>query len=227
MLNILLSRGILHHPHIYREVHRYIKPSDHVVVLAFSFFKNQFVNESQYHEFYGKEGEYYQKMVDTFAPYGIKEHQISWINYYLDTKETAIKKINRADIIYFPGGAPDLMMERIKAFGLKEAIESFNKIYIGSSAGAMIQFKHYHISKDHDYHAFSYEDGLCLCQHFSIEVHYRRRKKQKSALRKVFRAFKHPIYAIPDDGALIIDQGKVIPIGSAFQIYQQQGIIRR
>ena len=227
MLNILLSRGILHHPHIYHEVKQYLKKTDRVVILAFSFFKDQFSNEDQYHEFYEKNGEYYQKMIDTFAPYGITENHISWINYYKDTKETAIKKIKEADIIYFPGGAPDLMMERIHAFGLIEAIESFNKTYIGSSAGAMIQLENYHISKDNEYPSFSYEKGLHLLKDISIEVHYRRRKKQKSALRKVFRAYQHPIFAIPDDGALIIEQGKVTPIGSAFQVYDQKGIIRR
>jgi len=227
MINILLSRGILHHPLIFHEVKTYIKKTDRVVVLAFSFFNHQFSNPQEYHLFYEKNGEYYQKMIDTFAPYGIMEDQISWINYYKDTQESAIQKIKEADIIYFPGGAPDLMMERICAFGLKDVIESFQKTYIGSSAGAMIQCKNYHISKDSDYPSFSYKEGLSLCTGFSIEVHYQRRKKQKSGMRKVFRAYKHPIYAIPDDGALIVDHGNIKTIKSAFLMYDHKGVVRR
>jgi len=227
MVNILLSRGILHHPHIFNEVKTYIKKTDHVVILAFSFFNHQFQNQDEYHLFYEKNGEYYQKMIDTFAPYGITEDQITWINYYKDTQESAIQKINQADIIYFPGGAPDLMMARIRTFGLKETIESFQKVYIGSSAGAMIQFQSYHISKDSDYPSFSYEEGLSLCVGFSIEVHYRRRIKQKSGMKKVFRAYQHPIYAIPDDGALLVSHGKIQTIGSAFMMYDKKGIVRK
>jgi hypothetical protein len=90
----------------------------------------------------------------------------------------------------------------------------------------MIQMKEYHMSPDFDYPSFSYEEGLDLLKGFSIEVHYRRRKKQKAALRKVNRAFRHPIYAIPDDGAMIVEGHKKTLLGTAFQMYQDKGIMR-
>lgn len=227
MINILLSRGILHHDDVVEHAKKHIKPTDQVVILAFSFFDNQFLSVDDYHAFYEKNGEYYEKMVQTFAPYGIQENQITWINYYKDSKQTASEKIKKADIIYFPGGAPDLMMKRIISFGIKEELEAHRKVYIGSSAGAMIQMRDYHISPDCEYPSFSYEKGLDLCHDFSIEVHYRRRKKQKSGCRKVFRAYRHPIYVIPDDGALIVENNQVMSIGSAYQLYDKKGIIRR
>ena len=42
-----------------------------------------------------------------------KKNQIMWIYYFDDTKSICKTKILDADIIYFPGGAPDEMMERI------------------------------------------------------------------------------------------------------------------
>ena len=149
-----------------------------------------------------------------------------WIHYYKDNKKTAIEKIKHANIIYFPGGAPDLMMMRINAFGIKEILEAHQGLFIGSSAGAMIQMASYHMSPDVDYPSFSYEIGLNLLKGFSIEVHYRRRKKQKAALRKVNRAFRQPIYAIPDDGALIVTQESITCIQSAKKIYNNKGVVK-
>ncbi|TNF08677.1 MAG: peptidase S51 [Bacillota bacterium] len=226
MKNILLSRGILKDPHIYEHAKHWIRPTDKVVILALSFFEAYLNKEEDYHAYYGKGGEYYLKMIESFAPYGITEDQVTWINYFKDDKKSALNKIEKADIIYFPGGAPDQMMKRIHAFGLKEALENTDKLYIGSSAGAMIQMQDYHMSPDPDYPHFSYENGLNLCKGFSIEVHYRRRKKQKSALRKVFRAYRHPIYVIPDDGALMVDHHGIKCIGSAYQMYDRKGIKR-
>jgi cyanophycinase-like exopeptidase len=226
MTNILMSRGILNKPFIVSQVSQYIKKTDKVLIIAFSFFENQFKDQETYFNYYSTGGEYYIKMVEAFLPYGIKENQIEWLYYYKDNESTAIKKIENADIIYFPGGSPILMMNRIYEYKIKEALESPHKVFIGSSAGAMIQLDHYHISKDNEHPKFSYEEGLNLISGISIEVHYRRRKKQKSALRKVNRAFRHPIIAIPDEGAVIIDDESVKLLGNAFVLYGKKGVIR-
>jgi peptidase E len=227
MINILLSRGIIFHPHIYPHLKQYIKSSDKVVVLAFSFFPLWVPSKEAYDEIYEKGGEYYQKMVDSFIPYGIPESNISFIHYFKDTHESASKKIKEADIIYFPGGAPDLMMKRILEFDLKDVLEAHQKVFIGSSAGAMIQFKDYHISKDREYPKFSYEQGLDLLKGFSIEVHYRHQKTQKRAMRKVNRAYHHDIYAIPDDSSIVVDEGVIKLIHHSRKIYNTKGIVRR
>ena len=120
-----------------------------------------------------------------FLNYGIKEEQVNWI-YYKQTKYTdALKLIENADIIYFPGGAPDLMMQRIKDENLLTPLKQFKGIVMGSSAGAMIQFDTYHISKDQDYFKYSLHTGLGYLDNFMIEVHYRRRKQQKKRYAKI------------------------------------------
>jgi len=226
MINILMSRGILGTEPLVQELNGVISKDHRVAVLLYSFFSKDLSTPEAYDRFYAFEGENTQKIIGYFTPYGIDPSTISWINYYHDDHDVAIKKIKDADILYFPGGAPDEMMQRIIEKGLKDAIEEHQKIYIGSSAGAMIQFKHYHISKDFDYPRFSYEEGLNLLTGFSVEVHYRRRKKQKAAMKKVFRAFHHPILIIPDDGAVMIEGDEITLIETADVMYDQKGIFR-
>ncbi|MCF7931178.1 MAG: Type 1 glutamine amidotransferase-like domain-containing protein [Acholeplasmataceae bacterium] len=226
MNHILLSRSILASPQMIPHFKPLIHENDKVLIVALSHFSKHIGDEETYESYYGKGGEYYQKMVDSFAPYGIKESQIKWIHYFKDDHATAIKKIKESDIIYLPGGAPDLMMMRIEAFGIKEALESHQGLMIGSSAGAMIQMASYHMSPDDDYPHFSYEKGLDLLKGFSIEVHYRRRKKQKAALRKVNRAFHQEIFAIPDDGAIIVTNEAIKCLESAKKIYHKKGVVK-
>ncbi len=226
MTHILLSRGIIGKDYMVSELKSIIKKNHQVCILAFSFFEKDIPTKQAYDLYYKKGGEYYQKMIDSFMPYGIDESQINWIYYHDDDIKSAIKKIEASDIIYFPGGSPDQMMNRILEFNLKEVLEDKSKIYIGSSAGAMIQFDTYHISKDRDYHAFSLNRGLSLIDHFIIEVHYRRRKTQKSSLKKMYRLSRKDIYVIPDDGALIYHQGLIKCINPARQLYTPRGVIR-
>ena len=226
MTHILLSRGILAEPYIHAHLKSYIQPSDKVAVVAFSFFKEHVQTQQDYDALYLKDGTYYQKMVDAFKPYGIQEKQISFLHYYNDDQQTLVKKINDASIIYFPGGAPDLLMERIHEKQLFSVIQNQqDKVIVGSSAGAMVQFDCFHISPDREYHKFQYLEGLGFLTGFGIEVHYRRRRKQKSSLRKVRRLKKIPLYAIPDEGALIIAHNQIKCI-KAYQLYNPKGVIR-
>lgn len=227
MTNILLSRGILRENYMIEALKDILKKEHKVCILAFSFFDKIITSKEAYDGYYKEGGEYYQKMVDSFLPYGIKENQISWIYYFDDNHQSAVEKINAADIIYFPGGSPDEMMVRISEFNLKEVLEAQDKIFIGSSAGAMIQFDTYHISPDMDYDCFSLQEGLSLIDDYIIEVHYRRRKKQKSSLRKMHRLTHKDIYAIPDDGAIIYHDKSMILINSARQLYNHKGVIRK
>ncbi len=226
MINILMSRSDLIHPKIKPALEQYIKEGMNVTVVCYSFFDIQYPTADHYRFDYAPEGQYYMKVVEQLLPFGIKEKDIQWVNYYDDTRIAAIKKIESADILFFPGGAPERFMDRIHEKGIYEAIIKHQKTYIGVSAGTMIQFENYHISPDADYPSFSYEKGLELLSGFFVEVHYRRRKKQKSGMRKVFRAYKLPIYIIPDDGCIIIDQGKIKPVNKAKLYYKNRGVVR-
>lgn len=223
-VNILMARSsALVAPDAYEHLKDILTEKMRVVVLGFSFFGN--LSKEKYFEYYGKNSEYALKIADNFKPYNIEN--IDWVYYYDMDQATSIELIKNADILYFPGGAPDLMYERIIEKGLLEILTSFNKIIIGSSAGAMIQLAKYHISPDYDYHKFSLHKGLGYLDEFFIEVHYNRRKKQKSSMRKVRRLFKKPIYIIPDDGLLIVKNKKdIICINTSKKMYNPKGIER-
>ncbi len=221
MINILLSRGILDQDLVYETAKTYIKKEMSVCILAFSFFAETMTMET-YHTFYRAGGEYYEKMINMFSRYGITEKQIKWVYYDEVVTNKAKELIKTADILYFPGGAPDQMMNRIIEKSLYDVISSFDKIVIGSSAGAMIQQDFFHISPDAEYPNFSVHKGLQYIKDLGIEVHFRRRKIQKKAIRKISAIMRRPLYVIPDDGALILTDDKIITLGTARLYYRNQ-----
>ena len=103
--------------------------------------------------------------------------------YKKDTADSAIKKVSDADIIFLPGGAPEKFYNRLVEYNLVYAIKNSNKVVMGPSAGTMVQFNWFHISKDRDYKKYQISDGIGLIEDFGVEVHYNRRKQQKKSLR--------------------------------------------
>lgn len=204
------------------ELKKYLRPNMKVVILGYSFFGN--LTSEKYNEYYGPDSEYATKMAALFETYKISD--VKWIYYYNKDIAADVELVNAADILYLPGGAPDLMYDRIVEKGLLDVLRAFNKTVIGSSAGAMIQLKQFHISPDNEYNKFSLHEGLSYIDNFFIEVHYRRRVKQKSSMRKMRRTYKLPIYTIPDDGMVIVSDNKILTLGNAKQTYNKEGIIR-
>lgn len=224
MVNILTSRSILGEPHVRKHLTNYIKNDMKVAIIAFSFFAP--MDEKDYFDYYGKNGEYYIKMLEMFKTYDIDEKNIHFVYYYKMSAKESLNIIKDADILYFPGGAPDQMMARIKEKGLLETIEAHDKIFAGSSAGAMIQFKNFHISIDDDYKTFSLNEGLHMIDDFIIEVHYKKKRRQKRAMKRMHRMTKKDIYTLPDDGVIIYTEGKVLPLFSARKHYDKKGIYK-
>lgn len=71
------------------------------------------IRKAKGNQLYSKEnGKYYAGIINGLASYGIPERNISFVNYFADTKNSAAEKIEKADIVYFLGGLPDRMMER-------------------------------------------------------------------------------------------------------------------
>ena len=224
MAHILLSRSILDQPHIHESCKQYLTKDEHVVIMLYSFFDMHFPNKESYLKYYEPNGIYDQKMRYMFLSYGITK--ISYVYYYDQDLETKKSLIHQATVLYFPGGAPDLMMKRFESHGLFDTITSFKGHTIGSSAGAMIHFQKTHIYKDKEYHKFQWLEGLRLIHHFDICVHYQRRIQQKKALRKVRRERHIPIYVIPDDGAIVVDGDTIILLGHANMYSNKKGVVK-
>ncbi len=216
MINILLEGYDIDADWLCGELKKYIKPTYSVAVVAFSFRDNRVRSIADWNLLYSREsGKYYGGIVGGFASYGIPESNITFINYFADTKESAARKIEKADIVYFPGGLPDRMMDRIKEFELYDILMKHDGIIMGYSAGAVIQLSEYHLSPDDDYPEFRYYKGLPYLNGFYIEVHYEGTEIQNAAIRRVIAERGKPVYATSTGrGAIIIDNGNIKTIGN-------------
>ena len=184
----------------------YISKNDRVCVLPFSFFDDT-KNETDWNKQYAPgQGIWYRSNQDVFYRYGIREEQIVWVNYFRDTIDEMKMKILNSSILLLTGGAPDLMMKRIKEKRLKKIIKNYKGVMIGYSAGAMIQLDSYHISQDEDYPEFSYQTGLGCLSGFDIEPHFRKSKIQIKSIEKVQEEKQIPIYGIYENGGIIVDK---------------------
>lgn len=216
MINILLEGYDINAPYLYDDLKQYILPAASVAVVAFSFRDSEVKNSADWNLLYSKEsGIYYNGIVGSFAAYGISESHITFVNYFEDTKESAVQKIEKADILYFTGGRPDRMMDRIKEFDLADVLRKHNGIVMGYSAGALIQLSEYHISPDKDYKEFQYYDGLGYLNNFYLEVHYRNTKVQNKAIHRVLDERSKTVYATAFmSGAVIADNGSIKLLGN-------------
>ncbi|MCI8632098.1 MAG: type 1 glutamine amidotransferase-like domain-containing protein [Lachnospiraceae bacterium] len=220
MINILLEGYDIDADWLYDELKKYIRPTDLVAIVAFSFRDDRVQSEADWNLLYSKEnGKYYDGFVSAFASYGIPERNISIVNYFADTQESAKQKIENADIIYFLGGLPDKMMERIREFDLCDSLMRHKGVIMGYSAGAVIQFSEYYLSPEEDYPEFRYYDGLPYLDHFYIQVHYEETEAQNDAIRRVLTERGKDVYAIMRGaGALLVENGKIKQIGNVKRI---------
>ncbi len=216
MINILLEGYDIDANWIYNELKKYIKPTYSVAIVAFSFRDNDVKSIADWNLLYSKEnGKYYDSITKGIVAYGIPECNIRFINYFEDTKESAAQKIAKSDIIYFPGGLPDKMMDRINEFELYDILMKHNGIIMGYSAGAVIQLSEYHLSPDDDYPEFQYYKGLPYLNDFYLEVHYENTEIQNNAIQRVITERGKPVYATEfGAGAILIDNGNMKLIGN-------------
>lgn len=222
MVNILLEGYEIDAPWLYEELKKHIKPIHKVAVVAFSFRDSRVKSLADWNVLYSKEnGRFYSGIVGGFTAYGIHEENISFVNYFADTKESAKQKIETADIIYFLGGLPDRMMDRIKEFDLQDILMKHQGIVMGYSAGAVIQLAEYHLSPDDDYPEFGYYEGLPYLKDFYLEVHYEETASQKAAIEKVIAERQKTVYATSLlKGAILVDNGNIRLLGDVKEYKQ-------
>lgn len=210
MINILMNTSMIDEKWCRPVFSKVLKPGMKVCVAAITFFDDT-KNEADWNRQYAcGQGIWYRANHDVFFRYGIRDEDISWIHYFTDTKEEMRRKIEEADVLMLTGGAPDLAMKRIREKGLKKTLKNFSGIVIGYSAGAMMQLDRYHITPDPDYPEFSWQNGLGYVSGIDIEVHYMNNAHQNAYIEKVRQETGKPVYAIYEDGCLMIDEQKKI-----------------
>ncbi len=211
MTNILLSRGIIADPKIYIYLKNYISAKMKVLIIPWAYNKGE---ASKY-----KAGsDYINKLILDFMPYQIMPEQIEVLDYEKDSYEQMVDKIKKQDIIYLPGGEPELFYDRIREKGISEFIKKNANIVIGSSAGALIQFKQYHLTPVKGSKEIAFNQGLGLLDNFRIEVHYENTKAKNKNLDKVMEMAPIDIYCLYDDSMIIIENGsKIYNLYKAFK----------
>lgn len=219
-MNILLNLYNFDEPWAKEKLKNILKADSRVLVIPFSFSDEKMQGNDDWVKHYGKrEGIWYEQIIRPFQAYGIKEDQIEWLDYYLDTAETGKRKIHQSDIIFFTGGIPDKIVERLEEAGLMQAIQQFHGIVMGSGAGAMVQFREYHITRDEHYHVYGYGHGLDFIRDFEIEVHYTDSYEQRESIRFYKRERGKKLYAMEDEGGIIVeDNGHLTFMGKVVEL---------
>lgn len=204
--HVLMNTSMIDEAWCYPVLKHHIQPSDEVCVLAFSFFDDTKTMDDWNRQYKPGQGIWYKSNTDVFFRYGLKREQIHWINYFEDTKKEMENKIMNSSILLLTGGAPDLMMKRIREFKLTPYLKHYHGLMIGYSAGAMVQLDQYHITPDEDYPSFVYESGFGALKGFAIEPHYHQTKLQQESIERVLAEKKKPVYAIYENGGMLIKE---------------------
>lgn len=215
MTHILLEGYDIDAPYLFDELKKHLRPGMKAVIVALSFRDGKVRCAADWDELYGRgTGRYYDGIVNAFGSYGIAEGDVSFINYFTDTPGEARAKVERADIVYFTGGLPDRMLERIDEMGLRDALLRHRGVVMGYSAGAVIQMAEYHLSPDDDYPEFAYYRGLPWLRGFWLEVHYEGAPVQDEAIRRVLAERGGPVYATAHmAGGIVITDGETRLLG--------------
>lgn len=217
MINILLSSYDFGEGELGKKLLDYIKSSMKVVVIPFSHSKQKMPTISEYNRYCNKGGEYYELIAEQFSKLGVSYNNIDIVHYYNDDFNVMKDKISSSDIIFFTGGLPDKMMERLEEKGLIDIIKSFKGIIMGASAGALIQLPEYFCTPDKDYDKFSFYRGLGLTKEdFYIEVHYEGIPLKDDF--PILRDKNKRIYAMSDEAGLICDGDNIEVICNVIKI---------
>ncbi|MDR0223261.1 MAG: Type 1 glutamine amidotransferase-like domain-containing protein [Oscillospiraceae bacterium] len=212
MTNILLSRYDISKRWCFKDFKKYLKKGDRVAVVAFSFRDGEISSREDWDKFYGEDGIFSKAIEKSFKHYGIHPEDVEYIDYFRDNPASAKRKIQKADIIYLPGGAPEKIMSRVIEFDLYDVIENHDGVVIGFGAGAQVQLANYHITGD-DRGNLCYSLGFRFAEGFYVEVDYARDETQNHCIRRVVTERGLPVFAIGEEGAVIVDDGIMSVIG--------------
>ena len=215
MIHVLLNLSNFDEPWAYGSMENFLNPSSKVLIVPLSYSEGWITDGIEWKEKYGKGTDGYEEIVRPFRSFGIKDRSIKWINYYEDDETSARRKIQEADVLFFTGGYPDWMLQRLYDLGIKEDVQNFDGVMMGASAGAMIQLDEFHLTPQEDYE-YQYYEGLALIGGFDVEVHYEEDLSHIEAIIRTIEDTGKPVIAMPNESGVIIDGQSFELLGGAF-----------
>lgn len=217
-MNILLNINNFSDEFAYDTLKHFIKPYMKVLIVPLSYHEDWIKNERDFDSHYLKGKDEYEDIAKEFRNYGIKDRNIQIVHYYRDSRRKIRSKFYNADIIFLTGGYPDRFLYRIDQLNIREFICSFKGIVMGTSAGAMIQFDKYHVTPEEEGQDYEYHEGLGLLSGFDIEVHYEDSFEHLASLITDLQLHPIPIFALPNEGGMIVDGDDYMLLGKAFEV---------
>lgn len=202
MVNVLLNSFRFAEPWCRKEIGRYLRADMRVLVFPFAFRPEQIPDAREWEKRYNREnGIFSMGLAEVFRQYGIPISKIEWVNYFTPGADLP-RKIAESDVIYFCGGEPELLYDRLSELGLLAPLKQFEGIVMGDSAGAVVQFDRYHD-----------QPGLGYLRDFDLEVHYTGEAAQNAEIRQLLTAHGRPVFALGPRAALIAADDGVYPLG--------------
>ena len=168
------------------------------------------------------EGEYRAVMTEYFLDLGAETIQFAepW-----DPYGALKKKARSSQIIYLPGGNPQLLIDRMLISRGDEVLAEFDGIIVGNSAGALALCKKYAaIVGQGEAHMTRFFKGFGELD-FAVAVHYKPDDEDANhsadkELLELSDKSATKIYAIPERSAIIYTKGKLEFDGPVFQFYR-------
>lgn len=217
-LNILLNINNFGEPFARDVLRRSIRPWMRVLIVPFSFHEDWITCAEDFDRHYARGQDEFEDIAQAFAAYGIRRRNLRTLHYFRDTPRVCREKLRHADVLFFTGGYPDKLLYRIDEKRLRRAICGFRGIVMGTSAGAMIQLDHYHVTPEEDGQDYEYHDGLGLLSGFDIEVHYEPAFAHLAGMVTALRLHHKTIFALPNHGGLVVDGERLTLLGDAFAV---------
>ncbi len=212
MKNVLLNIYEFQAPWAYDVLKDVLSPEMKVCILTMTH-GQEIPDQETWEKWYTPDSHVYGILTGAFGAYGIRPENISFVGLYQDDHASAADKIMGSDVIFVTGGLPDLFFERMAEMDLIETIHTFDGVFMGCSAGAMVQMTEYHITPDEDYDTYGYYPGLGLLEGFEPEVHFAGTEVQMESIARYIDERGKKIYAMTNNGGLFVDGERIIPMG--------------
>lgn len=217
---VLLSNNNISDEYAFDELKEIIKPK--MKVLCFMYASDlKWQMENQDTIVYGKER---RDLYKHWANFGIEYGDFIVAPFPKDKVEINYikEKIKTSDIIFFNGGYMENIDFILKVSGLWNFIleNKEGKIFVGSSAGALILQDKYHITPyvDEHYDYFKLVKGLGIVKGYYVMPHFHKNNWYHK-LNMVFckmTTFRKKHFALGENGGVIIEGSNFKPFGDVF-----------